>query len=1010
MKHSYALGLAGLLVGRGRFNGGRITLTGLAMFAASLAQLQGGEMKPTHADIRYGVHDRNVMDVYLAPGEKPTPCVLVIHGGGWLLGDKGMALGGLQRYLDEGISVVTINYRYIKQTIVDSGSTRGTGPVLPRGDYPEPPVKGPLEDSARALQFIRHHAATWNIDPVRIAVTGGSAGGCSALWLNYHDDMAEPDSDDPVKRQSTKPYCAAADIAQTSLDPKQILEWIPNGTYGGHAFGFIWDNSDPTVEIRSFLQHREEVLHWIKEYSPYELATKNDPPVFLRYGERIRKGQEVKETTHSSNYGPLLAEKLEALGLEYELVFSDTTNPKHRSCEDYLINKLKKMNSKGNQSCEDNLINKSKKMNSKGIKTMHENDMADAIADQTEQPGSFIYGGQPSATLLPTWARTEAASVSPEGRQVQETTWREPAAGLVATWRAEHLSNGGVEYRWIFENQGTQPTKALTDVAALDLTISNASQLELVSSLGGLDGPAGFLTSKSILTEAKTLSSDGSGRSSNKDLPLWVIHNNATQSGKYMGVGWSGEWKADFRPVSGQDASRLTVGMPNMNIALPVGERIVSPSVLVGDYQGNLQAGCNALRRVIDNDYVAKLGSGKLAPPVSWNSWFGFQNGITDEMLRQQVDAAAGLGVEYFCIDAGWFPGDFPAGVGNWALVDSDKFPNGLKAIGDYVAQKGMKLGLWFEPTRAMPRTRLATEHPEWVDNTQVKMEIPAARDYLFTEMCKRIDEGNVGWIRYDMNHGYFPPNPLTAWNSRDTPTTQGLTQIRYLQGEYELFDRLRAKYPDMVIESCASGGRRIDLETIRRAHTFWKSDETNKLDVARSQETGGNMFLPGGLLNSNLPRDSGASAFDLHSLFAGPLGFTIDWTKLDEPARERVKNQIAAYKTVRELLNKDYYPLFPQTMDLAQWVGWQFFDPVAGEGVMIVLRGPQSPDKSAVVRLGGVDGDKKYTVRLLDGSRAREVTGKELLSGLAIELDPGSSEVLRFSVTEASTQEEVTR
>jgi hypothetical protein len=315
----------------------------LSLSAAPMTQLYGGEMnEPTYSDIRYGVHERNVMDVWLAQSDAPTPCVMIIHGGGWVQGDKRAALGGLQHFLNAGLSVASINYRYLKQTIVDSGSSRGTGPILPRGDYPDPPVREPLEDAARALQFIRYNATEWNIDPVRVAVTGGSAGACSALWLNFHDDLADPDADDPVKRQSTKPYCAATDGAQTSLDPKQVQEWIPNTAYGMGAFGFIWDKSDPTVEFRSGLRYRDEVLPWIKAYSPYELVTKDDPPVYLYYhAGSPRKGKEVQDPNHSSNYGALLVEKLEALGLDYEFVHQDSQNPKHATIQDYLIRRLK---------------------------------------------------------------------------------------------------------------------------------------------------------------------------------------------------------------------------------------------------------------------------------------------------------------------------------------------------------------------------------------------------------------------------------------------------------------------------------------------------------------------------------------------------------------------------------------------------------------------------------------------------------------------------------------------
>lgn len=621
---------------------------------------------------------------------------------------------------------------------------------------------------------------------------------------------------------------------------------------------------------------------------------------------------------------------------------------------------------------------------------------------QTGVSGSFVYGGQSSTTLLPSWLRTVSSYVSPEGRQIEATTWRDPNSGLAATWRVEHIddSQSAVEYSWLFENKSTQPTKVISNVAALDLTLSDASQRQLVSSSGGLIGPffdnspPGFIVSTSSLAQPITLSAKA-GKSSNKDLPLWVIHDNASNTGKYVGVGWSGQWQADFQPVTGQNASRLTVGMSGTNISLPVGQSIVSPSILVGNYQGNQQAGCNALRRIIDDKYVAKLGNGKLAPPVSWNSWTKYGNAINETLLKSQIDASAGLGLEYFCIDAGWFNGEFQAGIGNWT-VDTAKFPNGLRPIGQYAAQKGMKLGLWFETDRAMPGTRLATEHPEWIGaDNQVKMEIPEARDWIFNAMCENIDQSGAKWIRYDCNGD----DMLGSWNARDTADTQGLTQIRFLQGEYELLDRLRAKYPDMVIESCAGGGRRIDLETISRAQTFWKSDEPGNLIVTRSQETGGNYFLPGGLLNTNLTDASDKSTFNLNSLFAGPLGFSCDWTALDAAGRERIQKAITDYKQVRHLLNKDYYPLFPQTFETSQWNGWEFYDPATGEGFLTVLRPQESSMASCLIQLGGIESEAMYELSRIDGSEARQIAGRELLGGLNMALEPGMSEVLRFRV-----------
>ncbi len=613
-------------------------------------------------------------------------------------------------------------------------------------------------------------------------------------------------------------------------------------------------------------------------------------------------------------------------------------------------------------------------------------------------PASFVYGGQPAADLMATWKRTDHPAVETERSRIYDITWQEPGGGLLAMWHVEVFSDRpAVEFRWIFKNPGSQATKPLSEVFALDLRAPEMTRGRLVHSSGGLTGPftgepSAFLVSESRLASPLTLSAR-LGRSSNKDLPFFVLHDDTSQSGIYVGVGWSGQWQADFRPDAPQSTTlRVTAGMPGMNLALPAGVTIRSPSILLGVYHGDPESGSNALRRILYDHYVALLGDRKPLPPVSWNHWFTFHNDVSDPMLRQQMDAAAGLGLEYFCIDAGWFDGGFRAGVGNWTL-DRAKFPHGLRSISDYAAAKGMKLGLWFEIGRAEPGTRLAREHPEWLAGTQVKMAIPEARQWILDMMSHFIDEGRVRWIRYDYNF-----HPLERWDRLDSPETRGLSQIEDILGEYELLDRLRQKYPELLIESCASGGRRIDLETIRRAHTFWKSDESSNLIAARSQETGGNRFLPGVLLNTNLPAACTPTRFELHSLFAGPLGFATDWPRLDAAAKDRVRHEIAVYKKIRHLLDKDYYALLPQTIELSQWVAWEFVDPAAGEAVVIALRPAESPREAADLQLRGLNETKTYQVDRMDGSPTRAVSGRELQAGLHLSLAPGTSEVLHLT------------
>jgi len=163
------------------------------------------------------------------------------------------------------------------------------------------------------------------------------------LWLAFHDDMADPKSSDPVARESTRLWCAAVTGAQTSLDPQQLKEWTPNSRYGGHAFGFMDPKDIKTRDTRfaEFLAAREQVLPWIKEYSPIEHVSADDPPIYLLYGSPPELGNPQKDPTHTANYGVKLQEKCKAAGIECELVYPGAPDVKHKAMTDFLIEKLK---------------------------------------------------------------------------------------------------------------------------------------------------------------------------------------------------------------------------------------------------------------------------------------------------------------------------------------------------------------------------------------------------------------------------------------------------------------------------------------------------------------------------------------------------------------------------------------------------------------------------------------------------------------------------------------------
>ena len=276
--------------------------------------------KPTLTEVRYGTHERHILDFWKADSTAPTPLAFIIHGGGWQGGEKERVdrFVDVPALLQAGISVVAINYRFVK---------------MAEAEGIQPPVKAPLHDAARALQFVRSKAAEWNLDKNRIGAAGGSAGACSSLWLAFHNDLADPTSPDPVARESSRLQAAAVTGAQTTLDPQQMIEWTPNSKYGAHAFGL--------KTFPEFLAAHEKILPWIAEYSPYALVTSDDPPIYLTYSAPPALGQTQKDPTHTSNFGLKLQQHCQTLGVPCELQYPNAPDTTHPTATAFLITTLK---------------------------------------------------------------------------------------------------------------------------------------------------------------------------------------------------------------------------------------------------------------------------------------------------------------------------------------------------------------------------------------------------------------------------------------------------------------------------------------------------------------------------------------------------------------------------------------------------------------------------------------------------------------------------------------------
>ncbi|MCK5802203.1 MAG: alpha/beta hydrolase fold domain-containing protein [Lentisphaeria bacterium] len=244
---------------------------------------------PSFANVPYGTHERNVLDFWKADSDVPTPVLVFFHGGGFRAGDKGSVNALLLKWcMESGISFAASNYRLSSQA----------------------PYPAQMHDSARAIQFLRSKAKEWNIDASRFAAYGGSAGAGLSLWLAFHDDLADPASDDPVARQSTRLACAIGLQAQCTYDPRVIKKIVPGRAYQDGALKLLyglppewdWDTADVDEALDAQLQDASPIAH----------LTRDDPPTFVYH----RKRQDVPGNIHHANFGRHLKKAMDALDIE----------------------------------------------------------------------------------------------------------------------------------------------------------------------------------------------------------------------------------------------------------------------------------------------------------------------------------------------------------------------------------------------------------------------------------------------------------------------------------------------------------------------------------------------------------------------------------------------------------------------------------------------------------------------------------------------------------------------
>ena len=260
---------------------------------------QAADTSPTHANVAYGPHKPNVLDIWIAKGDGPRPLHVYIHGGGWTGGDK-VRKGAQAAWLAKGISYAAINYRHT----------------------PQAPLPAPVHDAARAIQFLRSMAAEWNIDKNRICLSGGSAGACTSMWLLCHNDLANPESKDPVLRESTRVSGAAVSGGQTSIDPKQIEPWLGPNVLKHRMINMAVGEQTIAGALKNYDKHKPLFL----EFSAYNHVSKDDPPLFMSYGgDMTLPSKNAGHGIHHPVYGVKMKEKADRVGMNCHLLIGDGT-------------------------------------------------------------------------------------------------------------------------------------------------------------------------------------------------------------------------------------------------------------------------------------------------------------------------------------------------------------------------------------------------------------------------------------------------------------------------------------------------------------------------------------------------------------------------------------------------------------------------------------------------------------------------------------------------------------
>ena len=612
-------------------------------------------------------------------------------------------------------------------------------------------------------------------------------------------------------------------------------------------------------------------------------------------------------------------------------------------------------------------------------------------------PFSFNLDGVSSREFLTGWL-IKSESNCEKDRVFHRICWKKPDDSFEVRCEViEFLNHAAVEWKMYFKNTGEKDSPTLTQILPLDTRIKGSffiptnshhpyPSVKLHYNRGSDCTLYDFQPLIELLLDNHPiLFNCRGGRSSERYLPFWNL--DCCGKGIVCGLGWSGSWKAEFDYDLTTDQVKMCAGMDGVELYLKPGEEISSPSIcLLFWNRAEVIDSHNLFRSFMKDVCIPKWEEKEPLTLAVAGNLYALEK-VSEENQIEVIRKVSGCGANLYWIDAGWYQSgvneSWPSGRGNW-FPDKKKFLGGLKPVSDQAHKHGFKFLLWFDPEVVCPGTAIAKEHPEWViwknknDAGLFNLGIPEARKYLTDLISSCIYESGIDVYRNDFN---LDPGPF--WGIADEPGRKGMTEIRYVEGLYWFWDQLRKRHPHLLIDNCASGGRRIDYETCKRSVPLWRSDMQGFPNhplfatFSQNQTYGLSLYLP-----VHSTGTENLEPYNVRSVATGSIILGIPQRISGKPFKipgKELKERFAELKKYHHLFLTDFYPLTEFSLGEDAWMAYQFYSPEKGEGFALFFRRDKAPYTEAEFQLKALKPGGRYTLTFVDTGKKRTGTGKKI-------------------------------